>query len=262
MDLLARCGPWAVVTGASAGLGEQFARQLAPLGFRLVLVARRSDRLEALAAELARAHGTESRLLALDLSADGADGRLDEATADLDVGLLVNNAGLGYYGSFVAQDRDRLAGLIRLNCSAVALLAHRFARRLVARGRGAMLIVASTAAYQATPHMVLYGATKGFDLLLAEGLAHELRDTGVSVMALCPGATATEFQRAAEGVPHSGADAASVVRTALRTLGKRPAVIPGFANKVVVHSQRLLPRRLVTFFGERVLRRFDPAGRP
>jgi len=261
MDLFAAFGPWAVVTGASAGLGEQFARQLAPLGFKLVLVARRAERLETLAQELAKTHGTECRPLPLDLSAEGADARLDEATADLDVGLFVNNAGLGYYGSFVEQDRERLAGLVRLNCAAVALLAHRFARRLVARGRGAMVIVASTAAYQATPHMVLYGATKGFDLLLAEGLDWELRGTGVRVMALCPGATATEFQGAADGVPHPGADPSVVVRTALRSLGRRPAVIPGLSNKLVVHSQRLFPRRLVTFFGERVLRRFDPAGR-
>lgn len=260
MRLLPAFGPWAVVTGASAGLGEQFARQLAPLGFKLVLAARRADRLDTLARELAQRHGTECRVVVLDLSAEGADVRLDEATADLDVGLFVNNAGLGYYGSFVDQDRERLAGLVRLNCTAVALLAHRFARRLVSRGRGAMVIVASTAAYQATPHMVLYGATKGFDLLLAEGLAYELRETGVRVMALCPGATLTEFQRAADGVPHPGADPAAVVRTALKALGRKTAVIPGFGNKLVVHSQRLFPRRLVTFFGERVLRRFDPNG--
>lgn len=260
MRLFERFGPWALVTGASAGLGEQFARQLAPLGFKLVLTARRADRLEALAHELATRHGTECRVVALDLSAEEADARLDEATSDLDVGLLVNNAGLGYYGSFVDQDRARLAGLVRLNCAAVALLAHRFARRLVARGCGAMVIVASTAAYQATPHMALYGATKGFDLLLAEALAYELRDTGVRVMALCPGATVTEFQASAEGVPHPGADPAAVVRTALKALGRKTAVIPGLGNKLVVHSQRFLPRRVVTFFGERVLRRFDPNG--
>lgn len=261
MDLFAKYGPWAVITGASAGLGEHFARQLAPLGFSLVLVARRTDRLEALAAELEGAHGTRCRALALDLGADGADAQLDEATADLDVGLFVNNAGVGYYGAFVDQDRDRLAGLIRLNCHAVAMLAHRFANRLVKRGRGAMIIVASTAAYQATPHMALYGATKGFDLLLSEGIACELRGTGVDVMALCPGATATEFQQAADGVPHPGADAAAVVREALRALGRKPAVIAGWMNKVQVVSERLVPRRLVTFFGERVLRRFDPGAR-
>lgn len=261
MDLLAKYGPWAAVTGASAGLGEHFARQLAPLGFNLVLVARRAERLEALAEELGKAHGVACRVLALDLSEPGADGRLDEATADLDVGLFVNNAGIGYYGAFVKQDRERLAGLVRLNCHAVAMLAHRFANRLLRRGRGAMVIVASTAAYQATPHMALYGATKGFDLLLSEALACELKGTGVDVMALCPGATATEFQQVAEGVPHPGADAAAVVREALGALGRKPAVIAGWMNKVQVVSERLFPRRLVTFFGERVLRRFDPGAR-
>jgi hypothetical protein len=108
--------------------------------------------------------------------------------------------------------------------------------------------------------MALYGATKGFDLLLSEALTCELRGTGVEVLALCPGATDTEFQKSADGVPHAGADAAAVVREALSALGKKPAVIAGWANKVQVVSQRLLPRRLVTVICERALRRFDPAG--
>ncbi len=261
MVSLEKHGPWAVVTGASAGLGEQFARQLAPLGFKLVLVARRAGRLEALAADLSRLHGAQCRVVALDLASEGADAALDEATSALEVGLLVNNAGSGYYGRFLRQDRTRFAAMVRLNCEAVALLAHRFAGRFAARGRGGMVIVASTAAFQGTPHMALYGATKGFDLLLGEALAQEMKGTGVDVVTLCPGATATEFQAAAGGTPHAGADAAAVVRDGLRALGRRPVVVPGVANKLQVVSERLLPRSLVVALGERVLRRFDPGGR-
>lgn len=260
MDLFKHCGPWAVITGASAGLGEHFARQLAPLGFHLVLVARRAERLEALAQELQTSHQTTCRVVPLDLATPEADRILDEVTADLDVGLFVNNAGIGYYGRFLNQDRERLARLIQVNCYAVALLAHRFANRLRTRGRGAMVIVASVAGYQATPHMALYGATKGFDLLLSEALSCELKGTGVKVLALCPGATDTEFQQVAEGVAHAGDSPAAVVRQALRVLGTKPAVVTGWLNKAQVVSQRLLPRVVVTALCERVLRRFDPKG--
>lgn len=258
MNLFAQCGPWAVITGASSGLGEQFARQLAPLGFHLALVARRSERLEALATELRNAHGIQCRVIPLDLASPDADGALDSATKDLDVGLFVNNAGRGYYGTFLKQDRKRLAELIQLNCHAVAMLAHRFGNRLAARGRGAMVIVASVAGYQATPHMALYGATKGFDLLLSEALSCELKGAGVKVIALCPGATDTEFQAAASGVAHAGDDPAAVVRECLRAVGNKTSLITGWINKAQVLSQRFLPRTTVTALGERVLRRFDP----
>lgn len=260
MDILGTCGPWAVVTGASAGLGEQFARQLAAKGLHVVLVARRAERLSALADALKGAHGIECRTVPLDLGAEDADRVLDEATADLDVGLFVNNAGVGYYGRFLEQDRERLAAMVHLNCHAVAMLAHRFGRRLAARGRGAMIIVSSVAGYQATPHMALYGATKGFDLLLSEALSFELRARGVRVLALCPGATDTEFQQTASGVPHAGDSPAAVVRACLNALGEKPAVVTGWLNKAQVVSQRLLPRPAVTWICERVLRRFDPGG--
>ncbi len=257
MNLHDTYGPWAVVTGASAGIGEQFARQLAASRLNLVLVARRIERLQALAEEMTRAHGIECKAISLDLSKEEAAAELDNATSGLDVGLLINNAGMGYYGLVIKQDPRRYPVMIRLNCATVALLAHYFAKRFVARGRGGMVIVASTAAFQGTAHMSLYGATKGFGLLLAEAMAQELKGTGVDVLALCPGATATEFQGSAGGSSHKGADPALVARDALRALGRKPVVISGMANKIQVVSERFFPRRLVVALGERVLRRFE-----
>ncbi len=257
MQMKERYGPWAVVTGASAGIGEQFARQLAALGFNLVLAARRIERLQKLADELSKGHDIECLPISIDLSKEEAAAQLNEATSSIDAGLLINNAGMGYYGLVVKQDPRRYPAMIRLNCTTVALLSHLFAKRFVARGRGGMVIVASTAAFQGTAHMSLYGATKGFDLLLAEALAQELKGTGVDVLALCPGVTATEFQGSAGGASHAGADPAGVARDALRALGKKPVVISGCLNKVQVVSERLFPRRLVVALGERVLRRLE-----
>ncbi|MCI4398802.1 MAG: SDR family oxidoreductase [Acidobacteria bacterium] len=257
MNLKEKYGPWAVITGASAGIGEQFALQLAALKFNLVLVARRIERLQKLSDELSKTHGIECKVVPLDLSKEEAADELKGATSSLDVGLLINNAGMGYYGLVVNQEPRRYPTMIRLNCTTVALLAHHFAKRFVARGRGGMVIVASTAAFQGTPHMSLYGATKGFDLLLAEAMAQELKGTGVDILALCPGATATEFQGSAGGAAHTGADPARVAKDALCALGRKPVVISGFANKIQVVSERLFPRKLVVALGERVLRRLE-----
>ena len=251
-----RFGPWAVITGASAGLGEAFALQLAEKGLNLVLVARREERLRALAGRLEREAEISVRVLALDLAEPSAAVRLDEATSDLDVGLLVNNAGFGNFGLFLEQDPERLAEMIRLNCTAVMLLSHRFGRRLAARGRGGMIVVASLAGFQATPYMSVYGATKGFDLLMGEGLAWELGKKGVDVTVLCPGATRTEFGQVAGSTGGGFAmEADPVVRAAIEALGRRWVVVPGMANKIVTLLDRLFPRSFVTRMGARTLKR-------
>jgi uncharacterized protein len=255
-DLAEKYGPWAVVTGASSGLGSHFARQLAAMGFNLVLSARRRERLEQLAANLQADHQVQCRVIALDLSLEGAAPELASQTGKLDVGLLVNNAGLGYYGRFLDQDPTRHEKMIRLNCIAPAFLAHHFLNRFRERECGAMVLVASTAAYQPTPYMGLYGATKGFDLLLGESLSQEMQGSGVDIQVLSPGATLTEFQESAGGAPHGGADPASVVRSSLSSLGRKRAVVPGLGNKCQVWANRLFPRRFVTAMAARVLSRF------
>jgi len=262
MTRVERYGPWAVVTGATAGLGEEFAKQLAAEGFRVVLVGRRADRLAALREHLRTAHGAEARTLCMDLAQEGAAEALDAATSDLDVGLLINNAGFGYMGRFVQQDPVRLAEMIRLNCQAVMLLAHRFGNRLAARGRGAMVIVSSVAGFQATPYMCAYGATKAFDLSLAEGLANELKRSGVDVMALCPGSTRTEFGQVAQSAGGGGGmDPRAVVRSAIRALGRRRVVVTGWTNKLAALTNRLFPRRFVVYACGLVLRGNVPPDR-
>lgn len=242
-------GPWAVVTGASAGLGEHFARQLAERGQNLVLVARREDRLQALARELREKARVEAIALPLDLGAPGAVEALCEGTADRDVGLFVDNAGFGTMGRVLDQDPERLARMVHLNCTVTLLAAVAFAKRMRARGGGGIIVTASLAGFQATPFMAAYGATKGFDLLFAEGLAQELRGSGVDVLALCPGSTSTEFGQVAgsKGGTKGSMMPGPVVAEALRALGRKDVVVTGFANKLVGHvAGPLLPRRWVT----------------
>lgn len=249
MDWNKKYGPWAVVTGASAGLGEHFARQLAQKGSNLVLVARREDRLQALAQELHDKFGVEAVALSLDLGAPRAVEVMCERTGDRDVGLFVDNAGFGYMGRLLDQDPERLARMVHLNCTVTLLAAMAFAKRMKARGGGGIIVSASLAGFQATPHMAAYGATKGFGLLFAEGLAHELRGTGVDVLALCPGSTSTEFGQVAgsRGGTRGNMKPEPVVGEALRALGHKDVVVTGLANKVVGHVLGpMLPRRWIT----------------
>ncbi len=259
MVLKEKYGPWAIVTGASAGLGDQFSRQLAAEGFNLVLVARRAERLEALATEIVDHHHVQVKVLSLDLCALGAVEALYEGTSGYDVGLFVDNAGFGYMGVMLDQDPERIGRMIHLNCTVTLMAALRFARRFKERGRGGIIVSASLAGFQATPYMTAYGATKGFDLLFAEGLAEELRGTGVDVLALCPGTTHTEFGQVAGSKgppPESGMKPGPVVTEALRALGHKNVVVTGWTNKVVGHwLGRLFPRSFVTRMSGKTIRR-------
>jgi uncharacterized protein len=182
--------PVALVTGASAGLGEEFARQLAARGHRLVLAARRKDRLEALAAELGNARSVE-----IDLGRPGAAAELmnNIAQAGETVELLVNNAGFGLHGRFDKADPERLRQMVDLNCGALTDLCRAVLPAMVERGSGGIINLASTAAFQAGPGMAVYFATKAYVLSLSEALHEEVRQFGVKVSALCPGPTRTEF---------------------------------------------------------------------
>ena len=237
--------PVALITGASAGLGVDFARQLAAKGYRLVLVARRKDRLDALAGELGHA-----RAVACDLGAPGAVAELmaDIKAAGETVSLLVNNAGFGLGGKFARLDGARQRSMIDLNCGALTELAHAVLPDMLAKRKGAILNVASTAAFQPGPGMAVYFATKAFVLSFTEALQEELRTTGITVSALCPGPTTTEFGAAAGLAPNGAIDklsanAADVVRAGLDGLdAKRAVVIPGLLNKAGAQGHRLLPR--------------------
>lgn len=254
-----RYGPWALVTGASSGIGEELARQLAAAGLHVVLVARRKDRLEALAAELARAHGVEARIVAVDLSRPDFLGAIEETTRNLEIGLLVNNAGFGRKGPFVEGDLEGELEMLAVNCRATMILTHTLGRKMAARKRGGILITSSTAAFQGLPFGSHYAATKGYGLQLAEGLAFELRAQGVDVLALCPGPVDTEGARrtgiVADKVPVAPMAVGPVARAALAALGKRSSVIPGFTNRLAYLAVRLAPRRLATELAGRLVLR-------
>ncbi|ANP51231.1 short-subunit dehydrogenase [Streptomyces griseochromogenes] len=248
-------GQTTLITGASAGLGAEFARQLAARGSDLVLVARREERLVELAAELRAHHGIQVHVVAMDL-AGGNPGQALAARVDL-LGLhitsVINNAGFGTFGPFHQADPARLRQEIAVDVTAVADISRAFIERLRTAGRGVLVNVASMAAYQANPRMALYGATKAFVLSLTEALWEESRGTGLRVLALSPGATRTEFfdvvgtTRAAGGTRL--ASPVDVVRTALAALDRRnppPSVIAGRMNRVMTTlARRLATRRQV-----------------
>lgn len=179
-------GPWALVTGASAGIGREFARQAAASGLDVVLVARRAERLEDVAAELTERYGARTRVVPLDLGREGILGPVREATDDLDVGLLISNAGTGNPGPFISLPHERLREIVHLNVITHLDLAHHFGRRLAARGRGGIVLVSAVAAAGGLPYMANDSATKAYPLNLGEALHVELRQAGVDVTVHVP----------------------------------------------------------------------------
>jgi short-subunit dehydrogenase len=242
-------GPWAVVTGASSGIGEEFAYQLAESGLNLVLVARRAERLERLALHLRR-NNVQVQVVAADLSdADGVTSVLD-ATAELEVGLLINNAGAELHGAFVKQDATDLQRITDLNISAPMRLAHHYTQRMTRRGRGGVIFIASTLGHGAVPYFAHYAATKAYILNLGEALHHEVAPHGVDVTVLAPGLTETEMK---QQIAESGVDfsrtpikplgVTETVTTGLEALGRRSSVIPGMRNNLFAFmNKRLLSR--------------------
>jgi short-subunit dehydrogenase len=240
--------PVALVTGASAGLGVEFARQLSKRGHRLVLAARRKERLDELADELGNA-----RAVAIDLSKTDAAARLiaDVEANDEHVELLVNNAGFGLIGRFAELDAERQRQMIDLNVGTLTDLCRAVAPAMIERGSGGIVNVASTAAFQPGPKMAVYFATKAYVLSLTEALHEELKPHGIKVSCLCPGPTRTEFGDVA-GFGGNGLfdrvamNAAEVVETGLKGLDSNHAVVvPGWMNKITAASTRFAPRPVV-----------------
>jgi hypothetical protein len=254
-------GKWALVTGASAGIGVAFAKQLAAEGTHLVLTARRRDRLEELARNLQQSHSVRTEVFAADLARPEAPQQIYEFTKEksIEIDLLINNAGFGQYGEFTAVETQRLLEMVQVNCVAVVHLTRLYLADMVARRRGDVLILASTASFQAVPYISTYAATKAFDLLFAEGLAEEMKPYGIRVCALCPGSTQSEFHvvagQAEFAAKHAQETAEKVARTGLLALAEgKSYVISGMANYLGAQSQRLVPRRAVTRIAAKMFR--------
>jgi short-subunit dehydrogenase len=250
----------ALVTGASRGIGEAFARQLAAWGLDLVLVARSRDRLEALAGGLSAAQGVTAHVVVADLAQPGAAETVFAATErlGLEVDLLVNNAGFAKAGRFAELPLDVQADMVRLNVNAVIELTRLYLPAMRRRNRGGVINVSSIAGFQPVPQMAVYGATKAFVLSFSEATAAEVASEGVRVMALCPGATGTAFWSTA-GIWEERIDRMptpdEVVAAGLRAFARgRWSFVPGFVNQVVVFfSSRVLPRWLVVRLAQRWL---------
>jgi uncharacterized protein len=246
---------FAVVTGASSGLGEVFARRLAERGHDLVVVARRRERLEALAGRVKEEQGRRVEVVEADLATpagrDAVWARTEALGAPVEV--LVNNAGFGLRGDFARLDRARQLEMIQLNVTAVTDLAHRYVVPMIERKRGVILNVASIASYQPVPYLDVYAATKAYVLLFSEALAEEVRDGGVRVLALCPGPVATEFQ-AVSGTSiedvrgrYTAVSPERCVDEALAGLDEgRSIVVPGLPNRLLTASVGFFPRALIT----------------
>lgn len=250
-----------LITGASSGIGEAFARRLAALGRNVFLVARSEDKLVTLCNELGRENRVRAQYFVLDLSQPDAGERLfaEAEKRGLEIDLLVNNAGFGSMGDFVKLDQARELNMIDLNVKALVDLTYRFLGPMRQRKRGAIINVASTAGFQPVPFMATYAATKAFVLSFSEAIWEENRPYGIEVLALCPGVTETNFFEAAHGhkPPARAAQTADeVVDTAMKALGRgKGHVVSGLSNLVMVQAERFVPRAVVVRVVGRMMRK-------
>lgn len=240
----AKYGPWALVAGASQGLGEEYARQLAAFGLHVVLVARRVQPMTTLAEEFTATYGVQMRIVELDLARADAAQIVERETADLEIGILVYNAALSTIGGFFENALEDHVREIETNCRAPMMLAHTLGSIMAARGRGGIVLMSSLSATMGSALIANYAATKAYNLVLAEGLWEEMRTRGVDVMACCaPAVTTPNYQDSAPGRTAPGTmTPAAVVRETLAALGSTPSYIPGPTNRI----SALVLRRLLT----------------
>lgn len=258
---LRQYGDWAVVTGASDGIGRAISSELAAHGLHLVLVARRQELLRSLGDELYRRHGVQTRVLALDLGRPGALEALKAATADLDVGLLVAAAGYGRTGPLAHSDLAAELDQLQVNAGAVLAQCWHFGRVFAARGRGGIVLMSSVVAFQGTPMSANYAATKAYVQSLAEGLRHELKAFGIDVLASAPGPVATGFASRARMHMARAAAPDVIARKTLAALGRRGTVRPGWLAKLLGWSLATAPRALRVLIMGRIMGGMTKASR-
>ncbi|HEX5840370.1 MAG TPA: SDR family NAD(P)-dependent oxidoreductase [Anaerolineales bacterium] len=260
MKFADRYGSWAIVAGASEGLGAEYARQLASRGLNLVLIARRRELLQSLAAQLMKKYAVRTKLLALDLSAPDAAEQIVQKTMDIDLGLLVYNAAYSAVGPFLDRSMDEHLREVHTNIHSPLKLVYLLSQRFHARGRGGVLLMASLSAFQGSPYISTYAATKAFNIVLAESLWEEWRARNVDVLVCISGAVSTPNYLASQPKRTGGLGDRSMppdqcVEEALEALGKQPYIIPGRMNRLASFVMRyLMPRKMAIMFMGRTLR--------
>jgi uncharacterized protein len=257
----ARYGSWALVAGASEGIGATYAEELASRGLNLILVARRAELLQSLAAKLSTNYSVETKIIPLDLSAADAVEQIAEHTKDIEIGLLVYNAAFSAIGPFLEQRIEDHVKEINTNSLTPLKLIYYFAEQMLRRGRGGIVLMSSLSAFQGSAYISTYAATKAFNIVLAEGLWEEWRQRGVDVLVCVSGAVKTPNYVASEpeqtgGLGDMTMNPYQVVHEALNALGKGPYVIPGRMNRISSFVMRhLLPRKAAVKFMGRILKK-------
>ena len=259
-DFAARYGPWAIVAGASEGLGAAYAEELASRGLNLILVARRSELLQSIAYQLSEKHHVQVKTVALDLSISDASEQIFREANELEIGLLVYNAAFSAIGPFLQRPVEDHLKEIQTNAFTPLKLIYLFAQSMITRGRGGIVLMSSLSALQGSAYISTYAATKAFNIVLAEGLWEEWREKGVDMLVCVSGAIKTPNYVASEpeqtgGLGDLTLSPEQVVREALEALGKGPYVIPGRMNRISSFVMRhLVPRKTAVKFMGRILR--------
>jgi short-subunit dehydrogenase len=265
-SLKEKYGDWALVTGASSGIGKALARQLAQKGLNLVLVARREHELNELAQELYENFQTKTHIVAVDLLKPGAVQALYDEVSTLDIGLVIPAAGIDEMGQFLDKEYHSLDRMLKLNIQIPTEIAHVFGQQLATRKRSGMILVSSLFGYQGIPNFAGYAASKAFILTLGETLNVELAPQGVDVLVLSPGLTDTPFSQSMainfSKLPMFAQSPETVARIALGALGHKATVVPGLLNKMYAWENRLIPRswpvKLFGFLINRAIRAYHP----
>lgn len=245
-SLIKRYGNWALITGASSGIGFEFSRNLAIQGFNLILVARRSELLNTHASTFKENYNIDVRVVAIDLTEPNAVQSLYDDVSDLDIGLVIPSAGVDEMGEFLTKDYADLERMIKLNVNIPTELVHKFGNKLSSRKKSGVILISSLFGYQGIPHFSTYAATKAYILMFGEALNVELKQKGIDVLVLSPGLTDTPFAHSLEMnlslLPMFAQKPKSVAMTGLRNLGRSATVVPGILNKLYAWENRLLPR--------------------
>ncbi len=260
---LRRYSGWALITGASSGIGEAFARQIAAVGVPCFLVARREERLKQLAQELTEQHGVQAEYAGLDLARETAPRAVLEALGARETGMLVNNAGFACHGQFETRDADRMADMVRLNCLTPVMLTRAVLPGMLERGTGAVIMVSSLLGVLPAPYDAAYGASKAFGLSFSEALWGEMQGRGIDVITVCPGPVDTEFFDASRlsdtaklRMRRMSNTPEQIVRRTLHNLGRKPTTSPVMSFWAST-AARCLPRRLTAALMARAMRRYD-----